>query len=249
MSGEDAAALQAITRESQAKNLGYGTVHVYLIGSDGHVLTSMGVVRALQNDNLKKLLQTSVADWKLKAGPPVIKPRPQSRAPKATQDALILHVTAKGFNEGSWREYPAENWIVLTPEESRKLLPPPGAAAGTTWEVDKGVARKILTTFYPQTEDTDSTDRNQFDQYWIKGKVLSSKDGIVQSRLDSTLQMRRAFYPGRKELIPIQAEIVGYVNSSADKRVDSIEMVTVKAAFGAEEFGAALRSNYESPAP
>ncbi len=246
----DAAALQAIIKESVAKNLGYGTVHVYLLSPDGHVVSSIGVVRALQNDNLKKFLQTAVADAKLKPGAPVIKPHAQSHPPKAPQDSLVLHITAKGFNEGDWRQYPAENWVVLTPDESRKLLPPANAKPGTTWEVDKAVAHKILTTFYPQTEDTDTSDRNQFGEYWIKGKVLSVNGSIVQSRLDSMLQMGRSFYPGRKEVQPINAEIVGYLNSSPDgKRVDSVELTTVKATFGAEEFGVALRSGYEAPAP
>ena len=250
MGPENAAAYQAVTQESLRKNLGYGTVHVYIIGADGHVLTSMGVVRALQNDNLRKMLETSVLDWKLKAGAPLVKPHPQSRAPKAPRDALILHVTARGFKEGSWREFPAENWIVLTPEEARKLAPPAGAAEGATWEVDQAVARKILTTFYPQTEDTDSTDRNQMDHFSIKGKVISVKDGVVRARLDSTLQMRRSFYPGRKDLTQIQADSLGYVEAPADaKRVDAVEMVTSKATFGDEEFGVAVRSNYESPAP
>jgi hypothetical protein len=246
---EEAAALRTITTESINKNLGYGDVHVFLVGPDGHVRSSIGVVRATQNDNLKKFLEAAVRDWNLTAGAPVMKPRAQSRPPgNAPAGSLVLHGTSRGSREGDWREFPAENWIVLTPDDTRKLLPPAGAKAGTQWEVDKAVAHKLLTMFYPQTEDTDSTDRNQFDEYWIKGKVISVTNGAVTARLDSQLQMRRSFYPGRKNLEPINAEILGFLKFSTGN-VEALELSTVKATFSQEPFDAGLRSGYESPAP
>jgi len=41
----------------------------------------------------------------------------------------------------------------LRPEQWSKLLPPPPVEPGHSWELDRDVSAKILTYFYPQTEN------------------------------------------------------------------------------------------------
>jgi hypothetical protein len=239
-----------IIDESIKRNLGYGTVRVYVTGPDGHTIASIGVVLALQNDNLLTFLQKVSEQLHVKPGPPVVTPRPQSVAPKNTpQNALVIHATARGAGNGSWREFPGENWIVLTPEQWNKVLPTGDVTVGTTWQVDPGVARTLLTVFYPQTEDTESRiDRNKFDKHQINGKVISIENGVARARLDAAVQMSRMFYPGRVDSTSvINATILGFVDFATDRsHINAIEMVTSKALFGAEEFDASLRSGFEA---
>jgi len=230
--------------------MGYGTVHVYVVGPDGHMLAGIGIVRALQNDNLYKFLQQIVTQMKLTAGPTLVKQRPQSVAPASDANSLILHVTARGSNEGSWREFPAEDWIVLPSSEWTKVLPQSGAAVGATWELEPAVAQKLLTHFHPQIEESNTRiDRNKFEKASLTGKVISVQAGVVRARLDGALQMLRAFYPWHQDLGLIRATLVGYVDFSQDlKHIDSLELVTDKASWNDEDFSAVLRSGYETKA-
>lgn len=239
---------QAIIDESLKRNMGYGTVHVYVVGPDGHMVAGIGVVKAIQNDNLAKFLEQIAQQLKIAAGPPLVKPKPQSSAPPSAPDSLILHVTARGRNEGSWREFPAEDWIVLQPAEWAQLLPK-AAAVGTAWEIDPAITRKLLTHFHPQMEESNTrVDRNKFDKASLTGKVISVNDGVVRARLDGALQMKRTFYPGREDTLGlIRAALVGYLEFSPDlKHVASLELVTDKATWNDESFSAALRSGYEA---
>ncbi len=243
---EEADEYHRIIKEAIDRKLGYGTVRSYFLDPDGHVIHTQGVVYSLQNDNLKKILTVLAQDRKVQPGPPVFPPRAQSAPPPSGRDSLVLHVTARGAREGSWREFPAENWIVLTAEEWKKLLPSGPTEAGTTWDLDSAVARKMLTTFYPQMEDADRKDRSQITEQSMKAKILSVENGMVHARVDASVTMGRSFFPGHANLTPIHATVVGYMDFPANRQhVNALSMVTWKAQAGDEDFGVALRSGYE----
>src|SRR5207247_915529 len=72
-------------------------------------------------------------------------------------DAVTLHLISRADDRGSWGEIPAENWVVLTREAWSKLLPTGDVNPGDSWELDRDVTARVLTYFYPQTENNDAS--------------------------------------------------------------------------------------------
>jgi len=70
------------------------------------------------------------------------------------------------------------------------------------------------------------------------------------AKLEGSLKMKRSFYPGRDDYKPINATLVGFLEfSPAARRVESMALVTEKASYGDEEFGAGMHSVSSAPAP
>jgi len=227
--------------------LGTGDVRVYLLAPDGAPVASVDLGRAMNTEQLLGTLEQVVKKLGTQAGDPLVKPRPQSAPPAAAPGALLLHLSARAFNRGSWGEFPGENWIVLSAAEAEKLLPQ--ASAGS-WQIDPAVSRKLLTNFYPQTEDISSADRNRIELQSLRGTVISASGDATLAKLEGSLKMKRSFYPGRDDYKPINATLVGFLEfSPAAHRVESMALVTEKASYGDEEFGAGMHSVSSAPAP
>ena len=219
-----------------------GTVHVYLLDGDGKFLDSMHVAEASRPGKLLALLRATAEDQKVAGGKTVVAPACQSTRPKCDDDALVLHLTARRAGKGSWGEFPSENWIVLDLSRCKALLPPDKAEEGTSWDVDKEAAAKVLTYFYPQTENNDVS-TNRIDDVALKATVTSVKDGVVRARLDGRLKMKHAFYPHRDDDKMVEASVVGYIDVDAAKqRVRTLRLVTDKATYSRETFEAEARS-------
>src|SRR5262245_3631582 len=120
---EERKELQRVHQEGYKKKLSVGTVHAYVLTPDGHTHDSTHVASAAQTPKTLAMLERAVAHFKPKEGEPIVKPRPQSAPPKADAEAMILHLVSRGNDRGSWGEFPAENWIVLSRDQWRKLLP------------------------------------------------------------------------------------------------------------------------------
>jgi len=154
----------------------------------------------------------------------------------------VFHLVARGFNPGSWREFPGENWIVLSPAEWNRLLPPNPPKAGDSWEAESKVAVKLLTDFYPQTEDTDDADRNRIQECSLRMKVVSASAESILVRLEGTLRMQRRFAPGKGEYYPLSAAVLGFMDvSTGTPKIRRFNLTTWKAVYNTEEFGVALR--------
>src|ERR671916_212947 len=63
-----------ILRESGAKGLSTGTVHVYILDPDGHAVDSAHVAEGAKLDVLTRLLARNVARFRPEPGPPVSPP-------------------------------------------------------------------------------------------------------------------------------------------------------------------------------
>ncbi len=236
-----------IWREANEKKLDSGTVHVYLLDpQDGAVLDSMHVARAAQKKNLLPMLQRLAEKFSVPAGKPIVKPTAQSRPPEAHRNDLVLHLTSRGFNQGSWREFPGENWLVLGKNQWQSFVSPMDAKDGQAWNVEASVTSKLLTYFYPQTENN-NVQTNRFEQQLLTAKVLydqegPKKDGIVRVRLDGRLRMKHAFYPGRKDDTPVDATVAGLVEyDRAAGHVKTFRVATVQATYGKEGFAVVVR--------
>jgi hypothetical protein len=241
---EERAARNQIIQEFVKAQRGTGDVHVYILSPDAKPLASLDIGTAMDTGRLLAALQQVVQKLGTKQGEPVAPPQSQSRPASKPPGALVLHLTARGFNTGSWREFPAENWVVLSSPEWQKMLPPGNATTGEKWQIHPVLSRKLLTNFYPQTEDTSSVDRNRIDNQSLTATVLETKNGTVLVRLDGLLRMHRSFYPGRSDYKPVEARLVGFMDINlAGRRIESMALVTEKGRYGAEDFGAALHTS------
>jgi hypothetical protein len=237
---EERKELQRIHQEGYAKKLSVGTVHAYVLTPDGHTHDSLHVASAAQPEKTLAMLQRAVGQFKPKEGEPVVKPQPQSQPPKVPEDAVVLHLVSRGDDRGSWGEFPAENWIVLQREEWTKLLPKETPKPGQSWELDRDVSAKVLTYFYPQTENNNATP-GRIEKHQLTAKVLEVKDSVATARIDGTLRMQHVFYPGRKDPQPIDAAIVG-VLTIAPGKPPALALVTTSATHGKRPFKVAVQT-------
>lgn len=227
------------------KKLPCGTVHVYLIGPDGHAIDSMHVANASRTEKLLAMLQRCIDRLGVHPGEPLVKPKDTSVPPSAPAGALVLHLVSRGENTGpqggSWREFPAENWIVLSAGQAEGLLPPKKPSPGITYEVSSAAATKILQYFYPQSEDPNDSPWTKIDVQSLKGVVLSVNDGTATARLEGRLQLHRDFYPGKYSPERMTAALLGFVQWEPEThRITSFKLVTDEAKKDDEHYAVAV---------
>src|SRR5438132_1417450 len=238
-------------QEAGKPALSVGTVHAYVLTANGKPFDSLHVGEA-KPERVLDMLQHAVAEMKVTEGKPVVKPTPQAACPCTKADSLVLHLTARYLvprgqpearkdvdgkyvpaaprlgtaKSGQWDAVPSEDWLEWDRGEWRKLLPAGKVAPGDSWDVDKKLASQLLTRFYPTTENNDLS-ANRIDQQSLQGKVVSVKDGIFHARIDGSLKMKHAFYPGREDQNFVSATIVGYVDFEQDKtRIHTLRLIT-----------------------
>ena len=246
---EERDAYQKIYRAALEAKMSAGTVHAYVLSPDGTPVDSLHVADAARGDNTLKMLDRAVERFKPRAGGPVVKPKTQSAPPAPPGGGLVLHLTARaeGTNpsDDSWHAYPSEDWIVLEAADVLKLLPQgraPGGApdVGATWAIDHALATKILTHFYPQTENNDVR-KNTIERIALKATVVSIKDGITRARLDGNLFMRHPFYH-KDTPDMVDATVVGYVDFGPAATVGAFKLTTVKATYQNRPFDVGVES-------
>src|SRR5687768_470864 len=169
---EEKAERERVFKAGHAAKKSVGSVHVYILDPKGELTDSLHVAEAAKPKKLIAALEKTVADLKLTAGKPVVKPRPQSERPTCDKDCLALHLTARSLDgRGAWSEFPVENWIVLTPSEQQQFTGQrKEARVGDTWEIDAETSKKLLTHFYPATENNDVS-KNQFLEQNLRATV------------------------------------------------------------------------------
>lgn len=249
--------------------LSIGSVHAYVLTADGKALDSLHVGEA-KPERVIAMLERAIQTLKVPEGQPVVKPVPLSRAPETAADALVLHLTARYLlprqqpgarkdidddyvpadpqlgtaRSGSWGALPSEDWIELKKADWQKLLPAGPVRVDRSWDIDRAVASQLLTRFYPTTENNDLS-TNRIDEQVLKATVVSIEGGIVRARIDGSLKMKHAFYPGREDANVVQATVVGYLDfEPGPQRIRTLRLITDKASYGGESrrFGVAVRS-------
>jgi hypothetical protein len=89
--------LQQLNKKNQADGKplwSIGTVHAYVLTAEGQPLDSLHVGEAGPG-RVAAMLEKAIQTLKVVAGKPVVQPAPQSVAPRAKADALVLHLTAR----------------------------------------------------------------------------------------------------------------------------------------------------------
>jgi len=238
---------QKIYRAALDKKLSTGTVHAYVLSPAGEPVDSLHVAEAARGDNTLRMLNRAVERFKPTAGEPLVKPRTQSAPPAPPGSGIVLHLTARaeGTNpaDDSWHAYPSEDWIVLHAADVAKLLPADGKApdVGSTWDIDRDVATKILTHFYPQTENND-VHKNKIERINLRATVVSRQGDVVRARLDGDLRMRHPFYH-KDTPDMVDATVVGYVDvDSRAGKVGRFKLTTDRATYQGRPFDVGVES-------
>jgi hypothetical protein len=229
-----------IYRAALAAGLSAGSVHAYIVTTGGQPVDSLHVAEAAKTETLRAMLERNIERLKAPAGKPLVPRARQSVPPKASNYALVLHLTARGSPTNSWNDFPAEDWIVLDPYERKSFLPPAGAAVGASWEIPRATAAKILARFYPQTENNDVR-TNRLDEVSLAATLAAREGGRARVRLAGRLVMKHAFYPGRDDDNFSRAEVAGFADCDED-RIAAFYLVTEKATYGKGDMHVAVRS-------
>jgi hypothetical protein len=112
-----------IYREALAKKFSTGTVHVYVLNPKGEVIGTRHVADAAKTRELLTFLEGVVAKLGTKGGKPLVAPKAQSAPPEHPKGSLVLHLAARGLGGGGSWDGTAENWVVYTADEAKRLLP------------------------------------------------------------------------------------------------------------------------------
>jgi hypothetical protein len=260
---EERAEYDRIYREALTAGLSAGTVHVYVLDPAGHPIDSLHVARATDPARLADMLQRAARKLKVSPGLPLVEPCCQSKAPAAAPGSLVLHLTARYLERrgkdyvrmrptlgtersGQWAALPSEDWVVLTPAEVRKLLPAGAIQPGTAWDWDRQGSARLLTHFYPPTENTDVA-TNRLDDQSLRATVLSVEGGVARARVEGRLKMRHPFYHKDTDEF-VEAAVLGLLEFQTGRpAVRSLRLVTEHATYGGraaarQPFGVAVRS-------
>jgi len=233
---------ERIFKEGYERHWSVGTVHVYVLRPDGHLFGTLHVAEAARAPKLSALLEKAVAELKPTSGQPIVLPAPQSHQPECEKDSVPLHLVARSLDgRGAWNEFPVENWIVLSRDDVNRFLAPETFLPGTTWEIDRAVATKLLTHFYPATENN-NVSKNRFDRQSLKATVVGINEGSARARLEGDMKMEHWFYhqPDGKF---VEATVIGFVDfDSAKKEIRALRLVTDEATYGGGKFAIGLRS-------
>ena len=237
---EEKAEYLRIYRDALARKFSAGSVHVYVLDPKGEVIGTRHVAEAAKTKELTAFLDEMTARLGTKPGKAVVEPKPQSAPPEHPKGSLVLHLAARGLGGGGSWDGTAENWVVYTADEARKLLPDK-AAVGTTWDLDPKLAARLLVHVYPVTENNDPS-KNEIREQALKGTVIAVKDGLATARLDGRLVMRHDFYHKPDGKV-VETGLLGYVEfEPATGAVRAFRLVTDGATYGGGKFGVAVRS-------
>ncbi|MDB4518630.1 hypothetical protein N9118_03650 [Akkermansiaceae bacterium] len=231
-----------IYREALDGKMSAGTVHVYLTSPDGKVIDSMHVAEAARTETLLATLKRNIGLLGVPAGETLVKPKPQSTPPTGmAKDSVALHLVSRALGGGgSWGGV-VENWIELTFKEYAAFRPPV-AKLGERWRIKPEVSAKLLTHFYPSTENNDVS-KNVFDHQRLDAKVIAvdGEEETATLRLSGALKMKHTFY-NKDDSNVVQAEMVGFVQLDlSTSTIREFGLITTEATYGGGKFAVGLR--------
>ena len=234
-----------ILAECRANGTSTGTVHVYLLAPDGHAIDSAHVASVTRTDKLQAMLDRCLARLGTEPGEPLVKPRDLSVAPAAPDGSLVLHLVSRGQDTGpqggSWREFPAENWIILPSQQWRGFLPKTEPKAGALYDIDSQTAAAVLQYFYPQSEDPSDAPWTQIDAMSLKATVLNVVNGSATARLEGGVELHRNFYPHQFSPKHMKATLLGFISwDTSSRRISSLRLVTDQATSDKENYAVAV---------
>jgi hypothetical protein len=228
------------------KKLPLGDVNVYIVGPDRTSIGGLDINSANDPEKMAAFLMRIITQLHTAPGPPAVKPHPQSVAPASAADAMVLHLVSRSMAGGSWHEFPAENWIVLSRAEWTQLLPGEALPLNlkTSWEIPRPVAVKLAEWVYPQNEEKTQVNRSRVDVASFRLTLVTLENAMSRARIDGKVRLKHTFYPGGGGPDDFaDSELVGFVDFDTAKRtVQRLRLVTNKAIYAGTEFRASLVS-------
>jgi hypothetical protein len=107
--------------------------------------------------------------------------------------------------------------------------------------VNKDVSARLLTHFYPPTENNDVS-KNRFERQSLKATLVGAVEGSTRARIDGGLRMQHSFYHKADDKM-VEATVVGFIDfEPASRTIRSFQLVTDQATYGGGTFGVAVRS-------
>jgi len=240
---EEKEAQERIFKAGHAMRKSVGSVHVYVLKPSGDFFDSMHVAEAAKATKLIELLERSISELNITAGTPVVKPLPQSQQPACEEGSLTLHLTARSLDgKGAWSDFPVENWIVFPPAEQRDLLGRRDQVKeGDTWTIPSELSRKLLTHFYPATENNDVA-KNKFTAQQLSATVVNVHGAGARARVTGSFRMEHSFYHKPDGKIA-EGTVVGYMDfAPSSATIEGVQLVTDKASYGGGTFAIAVHS-------
>lgn len=240
---EEKAERERIFKAGHAAKKSVGSVHVYVLTPAGDFFDSLHVAEAAKSAKLIGLLERAVTELNVTAGEPVVPARPQSQRPACEADCLALHLTARSLDgRGAWSEFPVENWIVLSPAEQKEFAGNrESVKRGDTWTIAPEVAQKLLTHFYPATENNDVS-KNKFLEQKLALRVVSAEGNRARARVEGNFRVEHSFYHKPDGKVA-QGTVIGFVDfNPREGRVLELNVVTDTATYGGGTFAIAVRT-------
>jgi len=235
---------QRIYHDFYDKKLGIGDVHVYVLRPDGSSMRGLDIGSAMNEEKMEAFLEGVRQELQTTAGDPAFPPRVWSSAPDAPADSMVFHLVARGESGGTWRQFPSENWLVLSHDEWAGLLPPePVVERKTTWQVPREVCDKLLAWFYPQTEEISEIPRSRIDEADLRMTITEVQDGVARARIDGSLKLMHSFYPHKPHDDFVTSKLVGFMDFlPKEGHIQRLRLITQGAVYVDEDFSVALRS-------
>jgi hypothetical protein len=233
-----------IYNEFYAKKLPIGDVHVYIVAPDKSAVAGLPIHLALDPAKMIPFLEDIVARMHLKPGPATIKPHPTSRPPASVaNDALVIHLVSRALTGGSWHEFPAENWIMLSPAEWNQLLPAGKVTAKQSWTVPAPVAVKLAEWVYPQNEEKTGVNRSKVEQADFRLTAVTVEGSLARARIEGKVRLLHTFYPNGQSADYAVSDLTGYMDFDfAERRIQRLRIVTNKGEYVQVPFATSLVS-------
>jgi len=240
-----------IYQEALASKFQAGEGAVYVVAPEGKVLSAVIVPRAHSAAQVLPILE----QFRGREGRPAAAPGLRSRPPARGADEVLLHLVARYVDAAgapektrtTYHEVPAENWLPLGPADAAKLLPREDARIGLEWTPAPELSARILTHFYPVTEDIlrDDSARSKVERLALRGRVVSIRGETIRARLDGEVRLSRYFHaihPPEHTPMTIEARVSGFVDFDRSGRIVSLKLGTDRAMCGPAPFAVALQS-------
>jgi hypothetical protein len=242
---------------------------MYVLTPDGHAVDALRLPEVGQTDKVLEFLQAMVKKFNVPEGKRLVATKQNAVPPRdRPADSLTLHTVTRYLDgEGkrcpcpkefdpigrdNWlngmgnriraaSQLPAENFLVFNRSEWSSLLGPANLEVGTSWSPDAALTEKLVTRFYPPSENNDLTLAHEVQQKDIKATVVSIADGVARVRLDGTVKVKHQFTRILVDNARADATLVGYMDLDlGSRKIKDLQLASKQATYLNENFAVAV---------
>ena len=243
---------------------------MYVLTPDGHAVDALRLPEVGQTDKVQAFLEAMIKKLNVPEGRRLLATRENAAPPRnRPPDSVTLHAVARYLNSEGKRcpcpsefdpigrdnwlngmgnriraasQLPAEKYVTFSRPEWSTLLGPEDLELGTSWKLDRALTEKLVTHFYPPSENNDLSLAHEVQQQDLTAMVVSVQNGVARIRLDGTVKVKHQFTRILADNARADADLVGYVDVDLrSRRVKDLQMVSKKATYLNENFAVAVR--------